>query len=341
MKMMLQSTVPPFTYVEDSSGLIFYSHGIGDRLAGSPLRVTMVYHPAGYGAGRHYQHATGRHYVKFVCHGYSSETPRMKAQLPSATFETLSAMFQVDEVTGEQFLGLEASRIVRVYSPKDSLAELMQGKVPGFNRQSVAKLHEAVGAFVDRGIGLERLGLYGGLQCLLVREGLVAINDIDVLVEGLASYPTVVALCERNVVRPETFPAFVANDPVKKAVALRRGQLSQFRLASGSDTVVDIRITRVPGDPVSHPPITAETLAVGDQVELPDMLVTNAAESLSIPAGYVLQNKTGTEFTVSTPYYHSLGAAFEGDRVLVKGILIEGNAILLLDPDHHSIHVPS
>jgi predicted nucleotidyltransferase len=295
----------------------------------------MVYYPSSAAANTRRQLTTGRACTKFVCHGYASEIPRMAAGLPKWVFDRLTEMMTVDASSGEQHLNLPNNEIVDTYNAKSSLQQLRRGLVPGFSRSATETLQEGLNAFHRAGIGEASLGLYGGLQCFLVQET-GTLNDLDVLVEGLDAYEAIIALSNSNIVRPETFPAFVAQDPVKRAVAIRRGQLSQFRLASNPAIVVDIRIVRASSDQTSFPHLNQTMVASGVELELTGARVIDASESLSLPAAYVVDTPGGI-VTISTRYYHSLGAATTGNRVNARGLLVNRGQLLLLDANSHFI----
>lgn len=118
---------------------------------------------------------------------------------------------------------------------------------------------------------------------------------------------------------------------------LTTGQLSQFRLTSDPSVVVDMRVVRRPGDLMSFPRLTPDALKIGVEVDLSDALVVGAAESLSIPAAYHVENEGGQIIAIVTHYYHHLGAATEGDKVRARGLLIDGHQLLLLDPNRHYV----
>lgn len=331
--------IAAFTYLKDQEGYIYYASG-DNNLGADVIRSVLVYAPVPDGRATRYQLSSGTGYIKSVSHGYRSELPRMREELSPEGYSTIRGMLKKDSDSGDEFLALPVSRIAEVYSPKASLTELLAGDVDGYSQTAIAKLNEAVEAFISQSIELGRLGLYGGLQCHLTRVGNKEIDDIDMLVDGLDAYEGLVNLATGNVVRPETFPSFVAKNAIKRAVAIRRGQLSQFRLRGHPDTVVDARLLRTDQDRVDRP-IVIPARGTRRSIALEGAEVISATESLSVPTRYDVRDRSGGNWSVVTNHYHHLGAAHTGDQVVVHGDTVDDGVIVLADPDRHHIYNPS
>lgn len=324
---------PAFTYLKDQYDHIYYASGL-DRLDDKAMRVVLVYVPAPLDEARRLQVSTGIGYSKVIAHGYQAELPRIQQQLSARSYRMIRNMMERDPYTNDEFLLLPTENVTEIYDPKASLDALLRGETPGFSKLAVQKLSIAVDMFARNSIAQAGLGLYGSLQCHLRDSRSGDINDIDMLVDGCDSYTKIVGLAAGNLVRPETFPDFVATDAVKRAVAIRRGQLSQFRLPNHPDTVVDIRLLHT-GHNWSLPRI-GETRP--QDITCEDALIVEASESLSIPARYVVRNSQGQDLSIVTTQYHHLGAAGIGDSVSFKGIPADEHTVMLSDPERHYIH---
>jgi predicted nucleotidyltransferase len=327
-----------FTYFKDQAGFIFYSSG-DNSLDNDAIRSVLVYSPTDNSSAARFQPSSETPYAKCLSHGYRSELPRLRDSLPPTQFGIVAAMFVCDSDTDDEFLAVPSERITEVYDPNNALLELVEGSNPVYSTDASDRVREAVGAFGHRGIHLGRLGLYGGLQCSLVHTDGKEINDIDLLVDGLGAYGDMVALATGNVVRPETFPSFITSHAIKRAVAMRRGQLSQFRLSQHPDTVVDARLVRTPLDD-RETAVLLSTLNPGNAVTLTGATVIDASESLSVPARFKVQDTDGKAWSVVTNQYHHLGAATNGDAVSVHGRMAGDSVLMLTDPDRHHIHIP-
>jgi predicted nucleotidyltransferase len=323
--------LPPFTYFKDSEDYIFYS-GESYDLDKEYVRATLVYVPAPAQEADRYQPATKTTYIKFISHGYRSEMPRMMNGLSTRRYDYMTQFMNRDSITGDEFLSIPVSNICEVYNPKTSLNRILNEKTDELSDRSVDKVHAAINELQKVGIELGRLGLYGGLQCGLRQANSREINDIDILVDGCGAYAAVVNISSRNMVQPETFPRFVAENAVKRAVAMRRGQLSQFKLPDYTDTTVDIRLLRSQLSKYPEQTIGIKTII------LHDAKVIDASESLSLPANYNLADSKGQILSLHSKQYHHLGAATVGDTVSVRGYQVDKTQILLSRPDTHYIY---
>jgi len=328
-----------FTYFKDVSGLIYYASG-DNSLDNDTVRSVLVYAPTDDRNAARFQPESDTAYTKAVSHGYRSELPRLRESLSSEQYGIVADMFEQDAGTGDEFLAVPSQRIAEVYNPKAALQALAEGHNPAYSSEAADRAQEAIGIFERSGIQADRLGLYGGLQCSLVHTDGKEINDVDVLIDGLNAYDQAVDLARGNTVDPRTFPGFIASHAVKRAVAIRRGQLSQFRLPEHPDTTVDIRLVRTPED--GHEVATMLTRpTLGEVVTITSATVVDAHESLSVPARYKLQTPEGQAWSVVTDQYHHLGAAGEGDVVSVYGRAASVGVIALTEPDRHHIYMPA
>jgi predicted nucleotidyltransferase len=317
----------------------YYSSG-NNSLESEAMRSVLVYTPASSAQVTRFQGSTDRGYIKTLSHGYHSELPRLAQELPPDRYAKIADMFQRDSFTGDEWLAVPSRHVTEVYKPKDALVGLLEGVTKEYSETSIDKLRSAVNVFSSQGIEVGRLGLYGGLQCGLTHVGNKEINDVDLLVDRLESYENVVELSKGNKVRPETFPAFIAGNAIKRAVAMRRGQLSQFRLVDYPDTVVDIRLLRVGNNSSGTLAIASQSTQPSKGIRLSNALIVGAAESLSVPARYEVQSAVGERWSVITNQYHHLGAASVGDQVSIRGGVVQRDTIMLTQPEHHHIYMP-
>lgn len=325
-----------FTYFKDADGFIYYASG-DNNLNNETVRSVLVYAPGEGDAAVRYQPESDTQYVKSLSHGYQSELPRLQDTLSPEQYTKIADKFVQDSVSSDEFLAVPTSGITEVYDPKQAFGALLTGNHTMYSSEASKRVQEAAAAFESKGIASERLGLYGGLQCSLIHTDGKEINDIDLLVDGLDAYDAMIALAQNNVVRPETFPAFIANNAIKRSVAIRRGQLSQFRLTQHPDTVVDIRLVRTDHDDTR----TAQQLAslhLGGTIDLQTATVTHAHEALSTPARFEVQTTRGKQISVITNQYHHLGAAGVGDTVTLRGRATDQHTIALTDPNNHYIY---
>lgn len=328
-----------FTYFKDTDGFIYYASG-DNSLDNDAIRSVLVYTPSEDNSAVRYQPNSETSYAKNVSHGYQSELERLRESLPPEQYRTISAMFERNDENGDEFLAVQSSRVTEVYDPKAALQQLYNHESPAYSVDATEKVRETVKAFEGVGIELNRLGLYGGLQCSLVHTDGKEMLDVDLLVEGISAYDDVVGLSAGNIVHPETFPAFIATHPIKRAVAMRRGQLSQFRLPQHPDTVVDVRIVRAERDDQSVADLLSR-LTPQSAITLTGAKVVDAKESLSIPACFKVQDTNGKIWSVITNQYHHLGAATKGDLVSVHGRIGDADTILLTDPVADYIYIPT
>lgn len=329
--------ITAFTYFKDEDGFIYYASG-EDCLLEEKVRSILVYAPVTGGGAVRYQPHSDTSYAKCVSHGYSSEEARLREVLTPDQHRKITALFSHDEVSGDEFLAVPTRKIVEVYNPGTALSKLLEGDERVYSTRSVEKVRIVVNILANAGIASSRLGLYGGMQCSLVHADGREINDIDILVRGVGAYGAVVDLAKGNVVRPETFPDFVASNTIKRAVAVRRGQLSQFRLPDYPDTVVDIRLVRAAEDS-KKAVASLKEIAPMEELSLEGVIVVDASESLSVPACYVVQDASGRIWSVVTHHYHHLGAATRGDMVSICGVTVDASGVVALtSPDRHYIY---
>jgi hypothetical protein len=326
--------IPSFTYIEDVDGLIYYSTGLNSSTIQGFVDVILVYYPD-EGGNRLAKLHTQSRYSKYVCHGRTIELEEARCRLPPRTFSLVKPMFQHHIETHEQFLSLELTRIAHIYSPKESLVNLLANE-DRTSRLSLA-LNGATWTLRRLGINPNRIGLYGGLQCGIRHPDIHKLHDLDILVEGLDAYEAIVRASDSNVVDVGLFPHRIANHPIERAVAIRRGQISQFKLIiSPTDSVVvDLRIVRADLDrnDFKSPTVGPPTF---EEIVLLDAEVIDSRQGLSIPCCYTI--RAGTKhYIVGSRYYHHLGAAHVGDPVLVKGRLVSDHYIALNDPDTHYV----
>lgn len=325
----------PLTYFMDRRGYILYAHRRHVHGGVPGCVATLVYYPSLTGERLHTTY--GWRYAKFVTDGLPYELPFVR-QLPTPVQRRIFELSVHDERTGEDFLFVPDDEIWEVYDAKQALGAVCADTFRGISGASRQKIAEVIALLAGTGISEKRLGLYGGLQSLLVKPDADGpqLDDIDILVSGVEQYATIRALASHNVPDESRFTPIVASDPIKRAVVRRRWEVSQFTTPR-YHTICDVRIVR---SPIAYNPFPLDDNQEvrGTEVDLRATVVV-AEGSLSLPVHYGIRLADGREFDVWSRYYHSIAAATVGDVVRVRGLLVRGSTMIFLrDSVRHCIY---
>ena len=315
-----------FTYIKDSSGYISYIK----EILGDMASVTSVYLPDPHGP----IYRAGQTYTKLISHGLGYEWPYLRARASATSYDYLHSKAFTDPKTGEESLTIPLDSIVEMYDDKQTLHDLINGKLQLPHSDGCQKFTSALKT-LNQYIELDRLGLYGSLAAQVHKPG-SNLCDIDVLVDGIDAYSAVITMSKGNFVDPVLLSDPIRTNPIRRQAALRRGQLSQMRLSEFSDTVCDVRIVRLPSDPNTYAACNKRLEGSAD-INLEGALVTNASESLCLPFAYTITYQ-GNEYHVIGNYYGFMAAATVGDKVNVKGLLVDGKYIYISDSTAHYIY---
>ena len=327
-----RSSISPFTYFKDTDGYIFYASGPEEQ-ASETVRSILVYVPCAPKYATKVHPYSQTYYKKCLAHGYRSELLRLQEELDRSSYIKISNLCSSDTTTGEEFLIVPRSSIVEWYDSKEALRDILQDNRHIYPASVRSAVLATISLFNHAGIQTSRLGIYGGLQCGLIPTNGLSLNDVDVVVYGVDAYPIIVNLAKYNSTLQE-FTSFIAEDPIRRAEALRRGQLSQFRLPHQPHTPIDARIIRTDNDPKVSLPQAARDHR---EITLRGARVTQASGSLSFPITYEVLDSDHKQWNVITNLYQHIGAATVDDIVELRG-LAYGSTILLSNPSKHYIY---
>lgn len=329
----------PFTYFRDTYGFIFYAHKPQFINAVYGIRATLVYVPSEKGSRTCLLNDLA--YEKVIFHGLSRELNLFNDSLPPATLDRLKDLMTSNPLLKEEFVFVPLSEIDYRYSSKLSLQKIVSGNhdLTGLSEDAYSKVVAAVKLLRDKGVPVEDIGLYGGLQCFMVRNSQKQINDVDLLVDGVEHYPVICELSKGNTVNPYKLAANTRQNKKAVQAAVRRGELSQFLLSGYDQTLCDVRILRKRSDLNSYPEASQNNNPWSDSetVTIKGARVTRANESLSLPYCFEVETSEGKVMTISGRYYEFIGAATIGDEIEARGLQINDYNLVLTDADRHYI----
>lgn len=331
--------LPPFTYFTDQLGIIYYSHGVTVLNRTPEVRATCVYLPDASSEPQVIEWATGAGYRKYICAGLKEERTSLEHTDPSPERSALEQNLRYDASFNEHYLAVPHENIARVFSPYESVNELLRrggGAGPGVPDRVRRSVVAGLQAFGSAGIPLADIGLYGGLQCGIGRADL-SIHDVDLVVRGQRSYHRIVRRCRGNESR--WLPDRVENSVVQRANALRRAQLSQVYVPfDGDELMIDVRTEPLPSEH-SGADCAGNRRHAREQVEF-QATVVDAAATLSLPVCYLVQpDDGGPTIHVVSSHHHMIGCAGEGDRVAVRGIAGIENTVHIINEAEHLVEV--
>lgn len=319
--------ITPFTYFKDNRGCIFYCRDVFEDGIGAVL----VYYPNDRGMSIQYE----QRYTKQICHGYRYEREFITGLYPPDLYRYIDSLFYYDPKTGNETLKILFRNIIEVYSPHQSLKDIVAGKAIFRNPMIFRKVKAAIKQ-VSSYVSVDHLGFYGGLQCNMVKyDG--SMHDIDFLVYGVQYYDAVTKLSRGNEVDQSLLSPLVRQNLVMSKAAIRKGQLSQFKLRAYSETVCDIRI--IPSEDDSDYFRLVDEREQVQEIVLKNAVVTQASKSLSLHFSYTIKH-LGKTYELLGKCYHFLGAASVGDAVNIYGVLMKDGSIYLRDPAKHYVYVP-
>jgi len=278
-----------------------------------------------------------RRYTKIICHGLGYEKEYIHKMLPPSLFKTIASMYFYDKANSQQILLVPLENIIKIYHPQKSLTRILNGKLRFAQPDTTHKISIAVEQ-INESIPTKDLGLYGGLQSGMIRRNGI-MHDVDFLIYGTKHYSTIVRMSKGNEVDQRLLSPLIYSHPIRKAAAVRKGQLSQYQLRGYSETVCDARIIRRPQDKNTFQKYYTPGER-GVEVTLHGATVTDATESLCLFYAYRIIYKD-IEYNVIGKHYQFLGAATEGDIVNVKGMKMSNGSIFLLNSEAHYVYVPS
>jgi predicted nucleotidyltransferase len=322
------ATIEPFVYIRDTAGVIHYVISSADHEGEAGYTTASVYYPDESGESTHSE--TGANYVKSVFHGYDSERESVLKNVPKPSADYVLSLAHQGDISNPQYLFLPTSSIAKRYDPHASLDAILAHEDVQVDSRIVDAIGASILAFESVGIPSAALGLYGGLQCGMVKKDLGSngrsFKDVDILVRGTGYVDGIAELAAKYAAPPLNR----ISDPVRFAESRRRREIAQFTIPGVESVHCDVRVLRGESDPNDYcDEISMEPTPITINVAR----VTNADQSLSLPFAYQIDTNEEGPLRVSGMHYHCLGVAAVGDQVRVQGLRINPNTIILSDPD--------
>jgi hypothetical protein len=315
----------PFTYASDAKGVIYYA--ISAESAEGYIAAS-VYYPDASGNLTHLD--TGNPYTKAVFHGYDSERGSILEKVPQCSAERVLGLTQEGNALYPQSLFLPSFDISTVYNPHTALDVVLAPEDRRVDSRIVDAVGVAVDVFISAGIPREMLGLYGGLQCGMVKSVNAAngkpFKDVDMLVRGTQYTNNIRELAAEYTAPPLNH---IAN-PIRRAESQRRREITQFTVPGFSSVHCDVRVLRAENDPNNS---QDKILAEPTPTTLNGARIVDADQSLCLPFAYQVETEDGRQLWVSGSHYHCLGVAAVNDRVRIQGLRVGEGSIVLSDPD--------
>ncbi|KKU47401.1 MAG: hypothetical protein UX88_C0011G0010 [Candidatus Woesebacteria bacterium GW2011_GWC2_47_16] len=322
-----------YTYFETELGLLAYTYGKQARYNDEKMVCSIVGYFTKKPTNR-LQTATGRFIEKLMYEGNEGnlDFDEHLVSLPKSIKKQLKRYTLVDQNSGERLLIIPVQDVVKVYSPRESLREIVNesSKIDSKRRKAILKLITLLQRY---NIKIGDLGLYGSLQIGVANKSDKV--DIDLLIFGIENYSKLQILTEQQNYKlnvDSKYKSIREFLPWKKA---RQCRDSCSKIFIDEKSHADIKIVRKQNDPISF---DFQNLELERESFAAKGVVLDSNQGLSTPSVFKVQIAEQI-YTVGTRIYVYIGAAKEGNTVVIKGRKIKGkNAILVANAKDNFIY---
>ncbi len=314
------------TYFETKSGLVCYTYGHWCRFDDDHMVACVV----GYftpGPTKRIQSSTGRYMEKVIYEGNEGnlDFDERFAHVPSWIKDLLKKYTVIKKETKEHLLVVSYRDVIKIYSPREALEEILSGK-SNLDQKRTKAVVRMMKYLKSYGLDQKNVGLYGSLQIHVVHESEVI--DIDTLLYGINTYAILLRLTGEQKIKPQIISKYRSINAIPTWKLARDTRDSVAKLFLARNIHADVRIVR---KPTKTSPFDFQNLQVAQVSKKYVGIVTDASESLSCPS--IFKVKIGKhDYTIATRLYVFIGAARKGDKVEIYGKKLKGsNAILIAE----------
>lgn len=310
---MIETLDIPYTYFETDNGLICYSYGKYAKYTENLLVGSVVGYFCEEKTSR-IQLSTGKFVKKLIFEGNEiTIRDEILDTLPDKTRTTLIENTILHPETKEEMFTVNYKSIIKVYSPKLMLRDLLNKKI-GASSTQIEIARKVISLLNKKQVVNEDIGVYGSLQAGITKKS--GDNDVDIVIHGLKNYAKVQKLLiekNKDQIMPESKYKQFSKNAIWNNTSINRKLNSKLLL--GKLGTSDIRVVETKNDKRS---MDYEDLKFDQEIIEIEGRVVDSKESLTIPSVYKIETKKGS-FTVGTRLYVFLGAAKAGDYVKARG----------------------
>lgn len=319
---------PFLTYFEDKYGLIYYSSGSLTHPNPNLVRSVLAYIPADENIATRRQLVTNKLYIKDVDNGGLKKVEN--GGIVEATKDIIYSRYTQDPLTGEPILAVPVDEVIKVYNPREAFKDLVEGRALVPSDDFNTALQKARTIFTEYGIQEKNIGVYGGLQVMLLHTSGREVRDIDMVIFGLDNLPLIKKIASDYRLPADNLSKSNSGLHPYNRANIRRDYYSRFEIG---EFPIEMKLVRDLEDTNNYP----DNWVWSGVVDLDEGIVLDDSEVLTIPASFLIRTVEGKEKRVSTAMFNYLGAGWIGDRVRFRGkVGIDGH-ILITDPNDHYI----
>jgi predicted nucleotidyltransferase len=307
---------PSTTLAVDRDGIIY--NLLDSSVHTGELRANVCYFPCDLSIAPKMSLINKRGYVKGI---YDGRTTERNPLLSNELYDVVAKGFRTDSY-GMGYVALAPRDIFEVFDGQASYRAIMRG-VSGMPEVVQTTLDSFTTLYKSYGIPQTSLGVYGSTEALIVpTDPNGSVHDIDVVIHGLQNKDALKAMvsdfrlysmtCESGCT-----PEGRLNPPKKQPK--RRDAFTVMHI---NGMKVEIKLARTPEDKNDFPDL--RTVQLGKETVIRGCVVDDT-ESAAIPSVWKVRTPSGKVVSVGSASFYTVGAAWEGDSVVIRGREVIGS----------------